>query len=86
MEERRSLMKAASTCLCSLLAAPAAAQTRGSSFAVSPYAWVPAKPAARARQAVAKPSHPGHFAPRDKSPSQYPIMVSIRLPIRIKVQ
>ncbi len=34
-------MKAACTCLCLLLAAPAAAQTSGWSFAVSPYAWVP---------------------------------------------
>ena len=34
-------MKAAWTCLCLMLAGPAAAQTSGWSFAVSPYAWVP---------------------------------------------
>jgi hypothetical protein len=34
-------MKAACTCLCLMLAGPAAAQTSGWSFAVSPYAWVP---------------------------------------------
>lgn len=34
-------MKAACTCLCLMLAGPAAAQTSGWSFALSPYAWVP---------------------------------------------
>jgi hypothetical protein len=34
-------MKAACTCLCLMLAGPAAAQTSGWTFAVSPYAWVP---------------------------------------------
>ena len=34
-------MKAACTCLCLMLTGPAAAQTSGWTFAVSPYAWVP---------------------------------------------
>jgi hypothetical protein len=34
-------MKAACACLCLMLAGPAAAQTSGWSFAVSPYVWVP---------------------------------------------